>query len=281
MNHADTSRPVSVTEVDLQAYIDGQLDDARRIEVEDFLAHNPEAAADTMASLRTMDALRLHAQLHDEPSERLLASATRLEHGLKRQVWGRTVLRLTGLAASVAAGLFIFTAVTPFERANRSEAATLAFVDEALDARRTQSLRERLIPPSESFRYDPAKLHSETNLAMPTLPAGWKVTDVQVYPWHEGYSVAVTANAGQLGTVTLFAAPYVSDVYQGLNTTVVGGATATFWQSGGLAYALVGQASESLLQEAAEVLLASLPAETAEVSAAKVSSEVKATEKSF
>lgn len=280
MSQTDMLQPGSVTEVDLQAYIDGQLDEARRIEVEDFLARHPEAAAETMATLRTMDALRLNARLNaqaqEQPSERLLASAQRLEKGLTRQARGRTVLRFASLAASVAAGLFIFTAVTPFERHNQSAAATVAFVDEAIDAQRTQSLRQRLSPPSPAFRYDPAKLHSETKLTMPALPATWKVTDVQVYPWHEGYSVAVTANAGELGTVTLFAAPYESDVYQGLNTTVVGDVTATFWQSGGLAYALVGQASENELQEAAEVLLASLPSDTESVSA-----EVKTTEDAF
>lgn len=260
MVQTDTTQPSSVSEVELQAYVDGQLDDARRIEVEDFLARHPEAAAEVMASLRTMDALRLHAQFQEEPSARLVASATRLEQGLKRQLWQRTVMRLTGLAAAVTVGWIVISAVQPFGSANQSEAATLAFVDDALDARRAQTLRQRMASQIETASYDPAELHSETELAMPSLPSGWKVLDVQIYPWDEGYSIAVTADADDLGTITLFAAPQVVKAPRGMRTTIVGETTATFWQSGGLAYALVGHASERQLQEAAEILLASLQA---------------------
>lgn len=260
MVQTDASQPNAISEVELQAYVDGQLDDARRIEVEDFLARHPEAAADVMASLRTMDALRLYAHSREEPSARLIAGATRLEHGLKRQLWQRTVLRLTGLAAAVTVGWIAISAIQPFGGANQSEAATLAFVDDALDARRAQTLRQRMASQVETANYDPAELHLETELAMPSLPSGWRVLDVQIYPWDEGYSIAVTADADDLGTVTLFAAPQVVKAPQTLRTTIIGETTATFWQSGGLAYALVGHASESRLKEAAEVLLASLQA---------------------
>ncbi|MFJ0650948.1 hypothetical protein WLW13_19815, partial [Bordetella bronchiseptica] len=47
-----------VTEIDLNAYVDGQLDPARRIEVEDFLSRHPEEAMRVMADLRQRDALR-------------------------------------------------------------------------------------------------------------------------------------------------------------------------------------------------------------------------------
>lgn len=265
MVQTDTSQPTSISEVELQAYIDGQLDDARRIEVEDFLARHPEAAAEVMASLRTMDALRLHAQLQDEPSDRLVASAARLEQGLKRHVWRRTVVRLTGLAAAITAGWIVISAVQPFDGASQSEAATLAFVDDALDARRAQSLRQRMASQIEAVTYNPAELRSETKLAMPALPSGWRVLDVQVYPWDEDYSIAVTADAGELGTVTLFAAPLAAKAVQPMRTTVVNDTTATFWQSGGLAYALVGHASESQLQEAAMILFASLQTDPEDV----------------
>ena len=40
-----------ITEADLLAYIDDQLDPARRIEVEEYLARDPDAAARVMADL--------------------------------------------------------------------------------------------------------------------------------------------------------------------------------------------------------------------------------------
>lgn len=258
MTQNDSTRPSTVTEVDLQAYMDGQLDPARRIEVEDYLAHNPEAAAEVMASLRTMDALRLHARQQPEPSARLTAAAGRLDQGLKRQVWRRGLLRATGIAAAITAGWIVVSSVQPFNGVSQSEAATLAFVDDALDARRAQTLRQRMASQIEAATYNPAELRSETSLPMPTLPVGWQVKDVQIYPWDEGYSIAVTAEAGDLGVVTLFAAPLPSRAPKDMRTTTVGGATATFWQSDGLAYALVGHADEIRLQDAARGLLASL-----------------------
>ena len=46
-----------ITETDLHAFVDDQLEVTRRIEVEDYLAGHPEVAARVMADLRTRDAL--------------------------------------------------------------------------------------------------------------------------------------------------------------------------------------------------------------------------------
>jgi len=238
--------------------MDGQLDEARRIEVEDYLSRHPEAAAEVMASLRTADALRLLAQGQPAPSARLLEDATRLQQGLRRQAWRRHVLRLTGLAAAITAGWIIFSAIQPFGDANQSEAATLAFVDDAMDAQRALALRQRMASQVETVTYNPAELWLETNLAMPTLPPSWRVRDVQIYPWDEGYSIGVTADAGPLGTVTLFVAPRPAELKQTFQTARVGDASAAFWQAGDLAYALIGHTSAPLLQEAAVQLSANL-----------------------
>ncbi|MFZ1426166.1 MAG: hypothetical protein WAS21_05300, partial [Geminicoccaceae bacterium] len=53
-----------VTDADLQAYIDGQLDTASRIEVEAWLQHRPETAAEVMEGLRLRDEVRLF--MHEE-----------------------------------------------------------------------------------------------------------------------------------------------------------------------------------------------------------------------
>jgi anti-sigma factor RsiW len=47
------------TEAEIQAYVDGELDLPRRIEVEAHLEANPALAAQVMADLRLRDALRL------------------------------------------------------------------------------------------------------------------------------------------------------------------------------------------------------------------------------
>ncbi|PLU24301.1 Fis family transcriptional regulator, partial [Sinorhizobium medicae] len=48
-----------ILEADLDAYVDDQLDVARRIEVEAYLSAHPNVAARVMSDLRTRDELRL------------------------------------------------------------------------------------------------------------------------------------------------------------------------------------------------------------------------------
>ena len=48
----------SITEADLHAFVDGQLEATRRIEVEDYLARHPDAAARIMADMRVQDMLK-------------------------------------------------------------------------------------------------------------------------------------------------------------------------------------------------------------------------------
>ncbi|KDC42976.1 transmembrane regulator, partial [Bordetella bronchiseptica] len=53
-----------IADVELDAYIDGQLDSARRADVEAFLARDARAAARVSADLRLRDALRQGATRH-------------------------------------------------------------------------------------------------------------------------------------------------------------------------------------------------------------------------
>ena len=86
-----------ITETD-SAFIDGQLDVARRIEVEDYLAGHPEIAARVMADMRARDALALAfgSGPASRPPERVMEAARRLERGL---VWRRIGRRLQRAAA--------------------------------------------------------------------------------------------------------------------------------------------------------------------------------------
>ena len=74
-----------ILDTDLDAYIDDQLDVARRIEVEAYLSVHPDAAARVMSDMRTRDELRL-ALAASKGMARLDANeaARRLERGLSR-----------------------------------------------------------------------------------------------------------------------------------------------------------------------------------------------------
>ncbi|TIX79135.1 MAG: anti-sigma factor, partial [Mesorhizobium sp.] len=83
-----------VTDADLDAYVDDQLDVARRIEVEAFLSARPEAAARVMSDLRTRDELRVALAGSKGMARPATADAARrLERGLARGRALRTLQR--------------------------------------------------------------------------------------------------------------------------------------------------------------------------------------------
>src|SRR4051794_12932120 len=136
-----------ITETDIHAFIDGQLDVARRIEVEDYLARHPEVAARVMADMRARDALALAfgGGPAPRPPERVMDAARRLERGL---VWRRIGLRLQRTAAVaflVGAGWFAHAQIRLFEIAD-SEASPKppAFVEDARHSHETTLIRAGL-----------------------------------------------------------------------------------------------------------------------------------------
>lgn len=100
-----TSQPEDpILDADLDAYVDGELQPGRRIQVEEYLSRNPNVAARVMADLRMRDELRLTlSPQQDAPQERTLLAARKLESGLARP-------RQVQLLSRIAAGLVLFFA---------------------------------------------------------------------------------------------------------------------------------------------------------------------------
>ncbi len=72
-----------ITELDLGAYVDDQLDARRRVDVEAWLASRPEDAARVKADLRTRDELRLALALPSASG----SPATNEPHGVSNGPW--------------------------------------------------------------------------------------------------------------------------------------------------------------------------------------------------
>src|SRR3954452_11509984 len=249
-----------ITETDLHAFVDGQLEVTRRIEVEDYLAGHPEVAALVMADLRTRDALALaFGGLPSRSPERLMEAARRLERGL---IWRRIGLRLQRAAAVaflVGAGWLAHAQVGLFEISD-SEAAPKppAFVEDARHAHETALIRARMISQHERPDYDPVEIRAETGIAVPALATDWRVVDAQVFPSRFGHSVELVIQADALGRVSLFAAR--SPTFGVVAPTLARSTTSTtaYWQSGERIYALTGSAPEAAIERAAASLNASL-----------------------
>src|SRR5690606_3501008 len=73
-----------ITDLDLDAYVDDQLEPSRRVEVAAWLARHPEAAARVMQDFRTRDELRMALRNSGESVSPATAGlAIKLERGLR------------------------------------------------------------------------------------------------------------------------------------------------------------------------------------------------------
>lgn len=250
-----------ITEADLHAFVDDQLDVARRMEVEDHLSRHPETAARVMADLRARDALGLAfgGRPARRPTLQVMDAARRLERGL---VWRRIGLRLRRAAAVallIGAGWLAHAQVGLFEITDTEASPTPpAFVEDARHSHQTALIRARMVSQPEVPDYDPAEILNETGIALPAVPRDWRVIDAQVFPSRLGHSVELALETEALGRVSVFAArsPSFGVIAPTLARSPKG--TTVYWQSGELVYALTGSASEAALEKAAARLHASL-----------------------
>ncbi len=246
----------AVSENDLNAYVDRQLDPVRRLAIEDFLARNPQDAARVMADMRSRVVLRLAlGEAPGRPSRKMVDAAGRLETGM---FWERMVSRFRKVAAIaffIGIGWFAHDEASPLHISG-SEAAPIppAFIEDALQAHRTEKIRANMASQSHEQIYDREDIFRSTKIEMPPLPPAWRVTDVQVFPSHQGASVEASVQAGALGRVSLFAAHVDTNMNVPPKLTQSGAETTFYWQKGTLLFAITGDKAGRPLRRAAHGL---------------------------
>ncbi|MHA6692699.1 anti-sigma factor family protein [Devosia sp. A449] len=243
------ARSDKVSEDDLHAYIDDQLDVARRIEVETYLAERPTAAAQVMADLRNRHELRM--ALVAEPGFARPATedaARRIEGALRRHAWAQRFRPAIAATVLVTAGWF---AHAQFAAQSTSEAMLPGYVEAALNARQASLLRAAMYSQPEAPDYDRAELLSATAITMPELPADWIVTDVQVFPSQFGPSIEMAIQAEPYGSLSLFSARPGHFAVSPVTTAQMGDVAGAYWQIGEIAYALLGDERPEILGAAA------------------------------
>jgi anti-sigma factor RsiW len=245
-----------IVDSDLHAFIDGQLDATRRIEVEDFLARHPDVAARLMADLRTRDMLRLaFPEAPSRSSPRQLEAARRLQRGFLWRDVGLKLQQAAAIAMLIGIGWFAHEKAGVFD-IGETEASTRppAFVVDAQHAHDTALLRTRMASQVAARSYDAAEILKETGIAVPDLPQDWRVADVQVFPSQEGHGLEMALDAPQLGRVSLFASRTAAARPLGPSLARSTASLTIYWQAGTLAYALTGSAPEPALRQAAAKL---------------------------
>ena len=180
-----------IGEAELNAYVDGQLDPAGRVEVEEHLADNPALAARVMADLAMRDALRLAFPLSTAPAEpQMLAWTRRLEGALRRR---RVVAGLTRIAAAIAIFALGWGASSGWERLNR-------------------------LPDQTALLAKAVRLGEQVNVRLPQLPKGWAIVDARLAD--AGGGVQLTFATPEFGRLSLVArsADDVGIVFPTVNT---------------------------------------------------------------
>jgi len=242
-----------ITECDLQAYIDEQLDAAGRLEVADYLVRNLDVAARVLEDLRNRDAMRaLAGGRAAESAPRLAAAAKRLDTALSRQ---RLITRLSQMTA-LAAALLAFVTIGLAYRQNGhivtpAKAAVPVFIEEALMSHRTALVRSHMRSQPEVPHFDPSDVRHATHINVPRLPNGWRILDVQLFPSDYGPSLQIVIDAGQKQPISLFAARASMGLPGRPTLKTVDGDELAYWAREGTVYVLTGVQSKPFLAAAA------------------------------
>lgn len=253
-----TSPSVTITECDLQAYVDDQLDAAGRLEVADYLVRHPDAAARVLADLGARDAMRALAEAEETPVPALLKDeARRLDSTLGRR---RAIARLTRavpFAAAIAVAVIGVGTWHYVDLTSPARAAVPALVKEALMSQKTALIRAKMPSQPETTHFDRKAIHTATRIAIPDLPADWRILDAQLFPSDFGPSLQMVIDTGGDEPVSLFAARTSDNLPEEPQTRIIDGQVVGFWSHEGNVYALTGEESADRIAEHAESLASS------------------------
>jgi anti-sigma factor RsiW len=253
MNEAD-----KITDADLDAYVDNQLDTAARLRVETHLAADPATAARVMADLGIRTSLRLALQEQTTGSLATREAARRLTASLEgRRMWN-AMQRVAAITVLVSIGWIANSSIGPFApREVNASVHPPAFVEQALRAHQTSIVREAMPSQPVVKTYDREEIRAATAILMPQLPYAWQVKDVQIFPSDFGPSVEATIEKQGM-RLSLFAVRPGQFAVEPVKELTMAEAEAAWWQIGEIAYALVSSDPKADLSDEAELLKKSL-----------------------
>ena len=222
--------PDPITDCDIDAYIDDELDVGRRMEVEDHLARNPEVASRVMADFSARSALRL--MFHDgrNASQMTEKAAVTLAQRLARRRWRLPAAGGLAAAAGIAALM-----IHPVRHGD-----VPAYVDSAVVSHKVGLLRAAMTSQIETPDFDPRETLKRTRIRMPVLPEKWRITDVQLFPALTGPALQFMIRTDGGAALSMFAVR--ADGRAATEPVAVrrGDDAVAYWHRDGMAYALTG-----------------------------------------
>ncbi|AZI36670.1 hypothetical protein NT2_05_02500 [Caenibius tardaugens NBRC 16725] len=245
---ADLTDPI--TEADLCAYVDDELDMARKVEVAGYLAQHPDAAAAVMADIRVRDTLRLAAVGSRPARSDVLESARQLDRKFAR---ARLLAAIPKVAVASLAGLCLFLAQDEIMEimAPPATAAVPAFVSEAVDTHKVARLRVAMPSETKDVKLDHVAIAQATKIVFPEPSAGWRVLDNRLVPSDDGPGLEISFDTGDGKPLTFFAVPTTADGPSIPETIEMDGASVAYWRSSGMGYVLAGEVAPQQLHRLA------------------------------
>ncbi|KFI24733.1 transmembrane anti-sigma factor [Haematobacter missouriensis] len=239
-----------VTQVDLDAYVDDQLDLWQRARVEQWLAARPDAAARVMADLRIRDELRLATAVPAGENRRTGRAAGKLARGIARDRNLRRALRLLPACALIVVGWVAHTGIRPLS----ASVPPPAVVEAALAARDAGNLRLSM-PSQPPFQHmDREGIRAATGIILPLYDSGWTLRDAQIFPSPQGPGVEITFDTEDMGRLHVFAARPGGFAVTLPASEQRGGIAIVWFQIGETAHVLLAETDTERLRVAAERL---------------------------
>lgn len=159
--------------------------------------------------------------------------------------WPRQAARFAAVLAIMVAGIGTIQGAVWFQHSR--------FVDEALQSHKVaqERIRLRRSPPA---RFDVAGLALAARVTIPTLPPGWRVSEVQLFPSESGPSLQLTIKRRGSASISLFAARDSDAAPVKPDVVTRDGNSIAYWQEGEQAYALIGKGPPAEIDRIAEDL---------------------------
>ncbi|TPL71612.1 hypothetical protein [Mesorhizobium sp. B2-3-15] len=239
-----------ISEDEINRFLDGELTQPQRSDLQARLALEPELAAEVFAQAQRMEALRVAQPQRLFPPRVSVDKAKQLESAFRRlRIFGALKLQ-TAAALLILAGWSANSLTMPLRQGGQTTDEN--FILAARDALRVAQLNAGPERGSEPKQDKIERLVGAMNISMPALPATWRVKDVQVQPWNGRQSLVLTADTPSVGQITLVAVAMSGEDAVPPTPATDGRVPTIYWQSGGTAYALMGPAAPDRLEKEAK-----------------------------
>lgn len=195
-----------ITDLDLHAYVDDQLDEWQRLRIETHLSQHPDAAAQVMLDICLRRELRLALAPATPPSPQVRIAASRLSRAMRQDTRMRRLVRIVPVASLVVVGWLAHAGLGPLSvTPGVASMPAPPVVQAAVSARDASLIRLPMRSQPQTVDLDPAEMRAATGILLPRFDPEWRLLDAQIFPSPQGPGIELVFDGKGLGRLTHFA----------------------------------------------------------------------------